>query len=348
MTADQQNGTWKLAVTAFAETWVPLPGSKDAWPINVQADGQAIVVVERNERPAVHLPPGRHELSGEFKWDQMPQRILVPQEVGILSLSVAGEAIGHPTWDANGQVWLKRIRTEEAEKDLLAVQVYRVIEDGIPTWLLTDIELTVSGKSREEDLGWILPAGFRLSTVDSPLPVAVDDVGKMKAQVRAGKWTISARAFRAANVSEVQFADEAEPLANLELVGYGAKPEFRLAEIEGLETIDVTQTTFPEKWRRLPVYRWDTSSAFQLTEKMRGMGLQRPEGPRWLPPPVVEDPTMVTSNDPPDAAAQVKPRHLDIQLPVPSQDEEEEVDSAPLCLICQGTLLTALTAFVLV
>ena len=117
--------------------------------------------------------------------------------------------------------------------------------------------------------------------------MAVDDRGRMKAQVRAGKWTISARTFRTTNTSDVQFADGSEPITYLELIGFQAKPEFRLAEIEGLTTIDVTQTTFPDKWRRLPVYQWDTSAAFQVTEKMRGMGLQRPEGLRisrqfWL------------------------------------------------------------------
>ena len=55
-------------------------------------------------------------------------------------------------------------------------------------------------------------------------------------------------------------------------------PEFRISQIEGLPTIDVTQTTFPSKWRGLPVYQWDTSQPFQLVEKMRGMGDQRPEG----------------------------------------------------------------------
>ena len=278
LSADEEGGTWNVTVVAFAETWAALPGSADAWPIDVKDNQEPIAVVERNGSPAIQLSTGRHEITGRFQWERMPQRITVPPEIGILSLTVERQTIAIPTWDANGQVWLKRARNEEAQQDLLAAQVYRVIQDGIPTWLLTEIEVTVSGKSREENLGWILPQGFKLSTVDSPIPVAVDDQGRMKAQVRAGKWTISARAFRTTSTGEIQFADGSQPITSAELVAFQAKPDFRLAEIEGLSTIDVTQTTFPEKWRQLPVYEWDTSSTFQLNEKMRGMGRQRPEG----------------------------------------------------------------------
>ena len=204
-----------------------------------------------------------------------------------MSLTVEGQSLATPRWDADGHVWLKRIRAEQAEKDLLAAKVYRVLEDGIPTRLVTDIELTVSGKSREENLGWVLPAGFKLSTVNSPLPVAVDERGRMKAQVRAGKWTMRLLAFRSNNVSSIQFSEDAQPIIDRELVAFRAKPDFRLAEIENIPTVDVTQTTFPQQWRQLPLYEWDTSQAFEVTEKMRGMGLQKPEGLRiqrqfWL------------------------------------------------------------------
>lgn len=278
MAVDQNGGNWQVAVRVFAQSWVGLPGDADIWPVNVTVDGQAVPVVERNGRPAVQLRPGNYQLVGGFQWDNMPQRIAIPREIGIMSLTVNGQAIAMPRWDTDGHVWLQRVQAEEAEKDLLGAQVYRVIVDGIPTQLITEIELTVSGKSREENLGWILPEGFKLSTVSGPIPVAVDEQGRMKAQVRAGKWTITATAFRLENRGDVQYAANAQPIINEELIAFQAKPEFRLAEVEGLVTTDVTLTTFPAKWRQLPVYTWDTSSGFSLTEKMRGMGLQRPMG----------------------------------------------------------------------
>lgn len=287
LSADQKSGSWQVTLTVFAETWVPLPRSADIWPTNVRAGDQLVPVVERQGKPAVHLPAGVHQLSGTLAWEEMPQRIAIPKEIGILSLVVEGQPVPMPKWDASGNVWLKRLRAEPADKNQLTAKVYRVVEDGIPVWLRTDIELTVSGKSREEQLGWILPEGWKLSLVESPIPVAVNDRGLVKAQVRAGTWTVSIHAFRATDVKQVQFAEKTPPISPFELVAFRAKPEFRIAEFAGIQAVDVTQTTFPEKWRDLPVYQWKTDAPFQLVEKMRGMGLQRPEGLRidrhfWL------------------------------------------------------------------
>ncbi len=278
ISAKEDGATWKTAVTVFEESWVPLPGARDVWPINVRIGDDAVVVVERDGRPAVKLAAGLQEISGDFRWRDMPQRIAIPKQIGILSLNVEGKEVPIPNWDADGEVWLRRKRSEPADKDLLNLQVYRVIEDGIPVWMRTEIELTVSGKSREEQLGWILPEGWQIATVESQIPVAVDDRGVMKAQVRAGKWIVAVHAFRTTDPGEIRFAPEAEVAAATELVGLKTNPEFRISQIEGLPTVDVTQTTLPAKWRELPVFQWDTSRAFQLVQKMRGMGDQAPEG----------------------------------------------------------------------
>lgn len=278
LAATQSGGSWQVEVRVFGESWISLPGSVDAWPTNVRAGGEPIPVVERQGVPAVRLVAGVHQLSGEFQWDEMPQRIAVPKQVGILTLTVAGGAIPIPRWDAAGHVWLKRLRVESTDEDLLAAKVYRVVEDGIPVWLRTEIELTVSGRSREEELGWVLPEGWVVSRVESPIPVAMNERGEMKAQVRAGKWTVSVHAFRADRATEFQFAADAKPVTAAELIGFRANPGLRVAEIDGLQAVDVTQTTFPQKWRDLPVYQWVTNKTFQLAEKMRGMGDKRPAG----------------------------------------------------------------------
>jgi hypothetical protein len=258
--------------------WVPLPGDDKHWPLDVRAGDQSLAVIAREGRPCAQLPVGRHTLTGQFHWDSMPQRIAIPQSIGLLSLEVGGQPVPIPNWDAQGQLWLQRHQSEVADQDLLTVQVYRVVVDGIPVWLRTQIELTVSGKSREEQLGWVLPLGWQLALVDSPIPVAVDPQGRMKAQVRAGKWTIHLSAFRTENAEEIRYPSDAEPIVDRELVGFQAKPTLRLAELEKIPAVDVTQTTFPAAWRNLPVYQWATDSPFRLVEKMRGMGDRRPEG----------------------------------------------------------------------
>ena len=134
---------------------------------------------------------------------------------------MAGKPVAIPSWDGAGDVWLQRTRPEEAgREDQISVQIYRVLEDGIPLWLRTAIELTVSGKSREESLGFALPSGWNLATVESPLPVAIDGSGQIKVQVRAGKWMVHLDAFRTNDANEIAFADNAQPVASLELIGF--------------------------------------------------------------------------------------------------------------------------------
>jgi hypothetical protein len=279
MKVDGAGGRFGFAVAVFSGTWVPLPGDAELWPSNVTANGAVVPVVEHEGRPAVKLVAGRYDLAGAYRWQSVPQRIAMPAEIGILTLTLDGQAIESPVWDAQGFLWLKRdASTEQTDKDFLALKMNSLIEDGIPLWLHTDLELIVAGKSREESLGVILPEGWKLASVDSPLPVAVDDAGQMKAQVRAGKWTLHLSAFRRDHPQQIAYAAGAHPAVAEQLVAFRAQPDFRLIEISGLPSIDVSQTPFPDKWREFPIYRWDTTKPFQMDERMRGMGMQKPAG----------------------------------------------------------------------
>ena len=277
--AERAGARFDFGVTVFHDAWVPLPGGPDAWPLEVKASGTPVPVVEHGGAPSVRLTAGTYKLEGVYRWNDIPQRIPLPREIGILALSIDGKPVDAPAWDAQGFLWLKRDGSAgEADKDFLSVKMYASLEDGIPMWLRAEIEIIVSGKSREEDLGTVLPEGWKLAAVESPIPVAVDDAGRMKAQVRAGKWTIRADAFRSDNPKEIRYAAGAKPASAEALIAFRSRPDFRMVEIPGATAIDVSQTTFPEKWRALPVYRWDTATPFRVEERMRGMGQQKPAG----------------------------------------------------------------------
>jgi hypothetical protein len=129
---------------------VPLPGSHEAWPLEVRADGKPVAVLEHDGAPAVRLHPGTVRLEGSYRWSDVPQRIPIPHEIGILALVIDGKPVDAPVWDAQGFLWLKRdCSAEEADKNFLAVKLYASLEDGIPLWLRMERRLHAFLESAE-------------------------------------------------------------------------------------------------------------------------------------------------------------------------------------------------------
>lgn len=289
ISANAAGATFRQTVTVYSPSWVPLPWSALLWPAAVTSAGKPLPVMAQDGRPVVRLLPGTQEIAGRIEWKSMPQHISLPKETGVVSLDVGGQPVEAPLWDTAGRLWLNRGASPEeaAGPDSLAVNLYAALDDGIPLWLRTRVELVVSGKSREVDLGNVLPEGWKVSSVASPVPVAVDAGGRAKAQVRPGKWVVELSTFRLDDARELRFAPGSEPAAASVLLGFRAKPDFRIVELAGVSPVDVTMTTFPEDWRNLPVYQWPTDAALRIEERLRGMGAQAPEGLRitrqlWL------------------------------------------------------------------
>lgn len=277
--ANGNGGRFAFTVDASDHEWAPLPGDARTWPQQVTVDGQPATVVSRGGIPCIEFRRNQSRtIEGRFRWTNIPQSIRIPPEIGVLNLQLNGQRTELPVWDAQNRLWLQRTSAEPADKDFLSINVYRLISDGSPQWLTTRVELSVAGKSREETLGNVLPEGWRLSSVEAPLPCAIDDQGRLKVQVRPGKWNLEISAFRTIPAETVAFADNATPLTATELVGLKPDPSFRLVEITGIPAVDVAQTTFPDPWRSHPVHQWRTDEPFQLDEKMRGMGVRKPQG----------------------------------------------------------------------
>ena len=276
----RESGNFEISVTVFSPAWVALPGGAEAWPLSVSLDGRPVPVVEHEKRPSLYLQTGTHRITGQFLWESMPQRLPVPREIGLLDLMIEGKPVAMPLWDANGDLWLKRDGTaRQGEKDFLSTNLYTLLEDGVPLILRTRVELVVSGKNREEEIGVVLPEGWKVFSISgNGIPVAVDENGRLKAQVRPGKWTVEIGAFRLQDTPVIAYANGVKPAAAQELFSFRAKPDFRLIDISGVTPVDASQTTIPVDWKKYPVYRWETGSPIRLEERLRGMGTQKPEG----------------------------------------------------------------------
>ncbi len=272
-----QGGTWQLDVHTFDHTWVTLPGHEAHWPHIVTSGTSLIPVIPHQQDPATYLPPGFHRLKGTFQWKTLPQHIAIPMNVGILDLTLNGKKIDHPEWHPVNILQLHR-KAEKAEEEFLETKIYRLIEDGVPMWLHTQVEITVGGKSREVILGHILPEGWKIASVEAPIPAVIDSEGRLKAQVRSGKWIIDVRAFILQPLGQIAFSPYHTPILEDEWIGLQQNPALRVLEIQGLSQVDVTQTSYPQAWRKNPVFHWPVRQPFQLVEKMRGMGDRTAQG----------------------------------------------------------------------
>ncbi len=268
--ASARGGSFSQEVRVFRNVGFSLPGNSENWPVDVKVDGKRVPVVLSNGRPQIMLEPGAVTISGRFNWEAIPQKINIPPAVGIIHLTVGDKRVPFPVLDKYGVLWLKRQQKIRTDKDAMEIKVYRLLEDGIPMWLNTQIELRVSGRSREEKLGTILPAGWHLSGIQSSLPVALGPDGKLRAQVWSGTWKITLRAFRTHDIAAISFPSESSTVFESEYVAFKANPAFRLLDISGAPVIDPSQTSIPDMWKSYPVYQWDHKTPLMVKERMKG------------------------------------------------------------------------------
>lgn len=266
----EQGGRFTQRWHADATAWVPLPGDEKRWPLGVQVDGAKASVVPQSAVPSVHVEKGDHVVTGSFLWDSPPESLRVPPETGLLALTLRAAPVAAPLRDAQGAVFLQRTTARE-EGEKLEILAYRKVTDAIPLTLTTHLELDVAGKSREVLLGKGLPPGFVPMSLESQLPARVEEGGRLRVQVRPGRFAIDllARAEGPQN-RLVRPAPEGPWREGEEVWVFEAKTDLRLVDVAGPSAIDPAQTSLPDAWKRFPAYPMKVGEALALQERRRG------------------------------------------------------------------------------
>ena len=257
------------------DVWLILPGSATLWPQEVMVNGTTIPVGERNGRPAVYATtPGEYSVNGVFSFDRQPEWFSVPEQTGLVRLSINGKTVSFPRLDKEGRLWLSQEGDKEPEaesrENRLQLQVHRLIQDDIPLRMITRLDLSVSGKHREVRLGQAVTEEFIPMRIDSELPVKVDADGILVAQVRPGKWQIEIASRHKGPVSELTAAAVGGFDTPEEIWAFDARRHLRQVLIEGPAQIDPMQTTIPDTWRQYPVYLMTPRETMTFVVKKRG------------------------------------------------------------------------------
>lgn len=268
---DAEGGRFSQRWTVYAEdAWLMLPGNSDYWPHDVTVNGDAAVVVEHDGLPAVRVAPGAYRLSGSFEWDERPGVLPVPGQSGLVALSVNGKRIERPERGPRG-LFLGERERDTRVVDSVETEVYRLVADDVPTRLTTLVRINVAGGVREELFGPVLPEGFVPMLIDSALPARLEADGKLRVQVRPGRWQITLTARAPDAVDEVARPAAGANLPDTEIWSYRANDRLRVTAVEGLPPVDPQQAQVPDQWRQLPAFRIAGGDTMTIVERSRGI-----------------------------------------------------------------------------
>lgn len=272
LTLSQTGGAFDFNLETFAEAWVTLPGEAGLWPEQVMSFAEALVVVEKDGRPQVQLPAGLHSIVGSFQWQQLPRTLKVPADAGLLNLKLNGAAVPRLTFTEAGELWLanQTVEKTEQERDSLEIKVFRHLTDSNPAVIETLVQLTVSGSEREVESGPLLLPGFTPRAFSSDLPARIEGKGQLRVQLKPGRWEIRLLAQQAQAFANLTFEPMDSRWPKQEIWVFEAVPNLRTVQLQGLPSVDPSQTQLPDNWRQWPAYLAEAGQTLTLTPLHRG------------------------------------------------------------------------------
>lgn len=301
-------GTFSLDVSADREAELRLPGSAEVWPQDVTLDSRAVAVYDRGTNPPsprLRVPAGRHRVGGRFSWSRLPESLGLPPEIALLDLFLDGRRVPRPRREKGGLLWLRAREDEGAgEGESLRLQVFRRVDDGIPLFVDTRLQLEVSGRAREVTLDEALLPGTVPVAVSGDLAARVEE-GTLRVQVRGGRYSVSVlarvegrpetleRASAAAGPGNRPAGAGTAAAASLwperEVWVFAAREDLRQVELSGPPAVDPSRTELPDDWRALPAFLVEPGGKLALRTVSRGQAEAAPDAlllarEMWLDP----------------------------------------------------------------
>lgn len=273
LNVEAQTGRFALEAAVYAESWILLPGDAQYWPQQVTVNDKPAQVVERDGLPALLLTAGNYRIAGALFWDDLPETLALPQDSGLIDLTVEGQNVPLPNFK-DGQLWIKQAetaaQTPQQVENKAELQVFRRIIDDVPLQILTRIDLDVTGLQREIKLPPPLLPGFIPLQLQSPLPARLETDGQLLLQARPGHWQIEVLARHPQQLLQLALPKIPAPWPDAEIWSFDARPYQRVVEIRNLPAIDPQQSNLPEEWRSLPAYRIQQNESMEFTLIRRG------------------------------------------------------------------------------
>ncbi|MBW2145124.1 MAG: hypothetical protein JRG75_12115 [Deltaproteobacteria bacterium] len=213
------------------------------------------------------MTQGKHRVEGTFVWDEMPEMIRIPNASGLVNLSIEDKVIDFPLLDGNGRLWLQKRKETAAQEERMEVRVCRLVNDTIPMRATTHLKINISGRAREIKLDGVLLDNFIPLSIKSPIPARLGAEGNLLVQARPGRWEIR---VAARSDGPVQAIKPAEIHYGEEIWAFQSQNHLRMVKVEGVPSIDPTQTDIPSEWKKFPAYIVRAGDQLVFKEIRRG------------------------------------------------------------------------------
>jgi hypothetical protein len=250
------------------QEWIILPGSTDNWPQQLFINGQAKSVMRFQNSPALLLEPGQYAIKGLINSNNRASSLTLPNSTTFVDLTIDDKVVSRPNINGNKLLLTRVEPTQIKSADSVKVQVYRLIRDGYPLFLDTQLDFSVSGEQRVERFGQVLPAGFEITDIRSALALHIKADGNMQVQLKPGRHTISIRARLIADKNQF-IAQANENWPKQELWSFAPDRSYRIVDVQG-SVIDSSQTNMPKAWQSFSSYLVTSDKGLNLVERSRG------------------------------------------------------------------------------
>ena len=194
-------------------------------------------------------------------------------------LRLDGATVALPRRDPDGRLWLAvgSAGSAAAERDTLALEVYRRVDDAHPAASRHPPgpgcgRAGAGGTARTGPARGRGPAGGSGSPAGGGEPD-----GTLRLQVRPGHWVVEVTGQHPGPVAELALAAHPAPWPGQEVWVFAAHPELREVQPSGAAPLDPRQTRLPPDWARLPASWLRPGEALRLAQVRRGDAQPAPD-----------------------------------------------------------------------
>jgi len=247
-----QNNIYKISIEGTSlvkNAWVPLPSSDKIWTLNVSINGQKTIIVKHNEKPFIQVPDKDFKIDIDYSSSLFDKNSTFNLPFNIVSFN---NLTNKNIILKDTVLSLNDISIQDVNNNFQEIKVYRKFTDSIPYFLNTKIIVNYSGKTKDLDLGTVLPENFKLSELNSDLKITFKD-NHYYATINSGSHFINFSSFSNSPVDTISVLGLVNESEN-EIWSIQKNNNIRNMDVSNVSIVDSQQVNVPQEWTKLPSY----------------------------------------------------------------------------------------------